>query len=274
MCRSPCARSDFTLARSTVVVGPKPQRGRSAQVPRFGLPVTGTPARTRRSLPVRSGARCSAHRTIQRGDFGLDVAAVQFLLASAASTAASLDGYLGARTKMGTFAVASADAPSSSPTVSSTPHGRAPRAAHRTAVVPATVSAATPADVRDASRHMVDPSRRFAHLLSARSPGWSRATSPASSRAVGARGVLQTLPVDPPVRRGGARSAIRVPPTARRRHRGRSALPPASAAAVRRRRAAWRSPPGTRARRPCGRSALYKVTKPFVADVLALAARM
>jgi hypothetical protein len=71
---------------------------RSAQA-RFHLPVTGRiDARTRRALgPL--GTPLLGDRPVHPGDFGLDVAVVQFALAERGLYRGALDGYLGARTE-------------------------------------------------------------------------------------------------------------------------------------------------------------------------------
>src|SRR5581483_9043792 len=81
------------------IVGPGTVHVVRAAQRRFGLPATGRiDARTRRALgPL--GRPLLGTRTIHPGDFGLDVAAAQFVLAGLRLYRGALDGYLGARTE-------------------------------------------------------------------------------------------------------------------------------------------------------------------------------
>ncbi len=174
------------------VVGPQTAAAvRSAQV-RFGLPVTGAiDARTRRSLgPL--GRPLLGDRTIQRGDFGLDVAAVQFLLSERGGYRGALDGYLGARTETAVVRFQRRVHLVADGIVG--PRTRAALARpHRAATVPGAGSAATRAEVRVrldtwAGRLGVSP-----HLV--RALAWMESGfQPRVVSNVGARGVLQTLP--------------------------------------------------------------------------------
>jgi peptidoglycan hydrolase-like protein with peptidoglycan-binding domain len=79
-------------------VGPLTVAAVRAAQQHAGLPVTGRiDLRTRRSLgPL--GTPLFGARTMRRGQFGLDVAALQFLLAKRGAYAGAVDGYLGPQT--------------------------------------------------------------------------------------------------------------------------------------------------------------------------------
>jgi peptidoglycan hydrolase-like protein with peptidoglycan-binding domain len=174
------------------VVGPQTAAAvRSAQG-RFGLPVTGTiDARTRRSLgPL--GRPLLGDRTIRRGDFGLDVAAVQFLLSGRGVYRGALDGYLGARTEAAVRRFQRRVHLVADGIVG--PRTRAALARpHKAAVVPGAGSAATRAEVRerlDAWSTRLGVSAELVRALAWMESGFQ----PRVVSSVGARGVLQTLP--------------------------------------------------------------------------------
>jgi len=174
------------------VVGPKTAAAVRAAQGRFGLPVTGRiDARTRRSLgPL--GRPLLGDRTIRRGDFGLDAAAVQFLLSERGVYRGALDGYLGARTE-----VAVRRFQRRAHLVVDGIVGPRTRAAlarpHTAAVVPGAGSAATRAEVRDRLDAWAVRLGVSTHLV--RALAWMESGfQPRVISSVGARGVLQTLP--------------------------------------------------------------------------------
>jgi peptidoglycan hydrolase-like protein with peptidoglycan-binding domain len=174
------------------VVGPQTATAVRLAQGRFGLPVTGTiNARTRRSLgPL--GRPLLGDRTIQRGDFGLDVAAVQFLLSERGLYRGALDGYLGVRTERavrrfqhGHKLVADGIVGPRTERALARPHG--------IAVVLSTGRAATRADVRDRLDAWATRLGVSTHLV--RALAWMESGyQPRVVSSVGARGVLQTLP--------------------------------------------------------------------------------
>ena len=174
------------------VVGPQTAAAVRAAQSRFGLPVTGKiDARTRRSLgPL--GRPLLGDRTIRRGDFGLDVAAVQFLLSERGLYRGALDGYLGARTEAAVRRVQRRARLEVDGIVG--PRTRAALARpHGAAVVPGAGSAATHAEVRDlldAWAARLGVSSQLVRALAWMESGFQ----PRVVSSVGARGVLQTLP--------------------------------------------------------------------------------
>ena len=78
-------------------IGPQTRTALAAAQQKAHLPVTGViDTRTREALG-RLGRPLLGHRTIQPGDFGLDVSVLQFLLTRAGYYHGALDGYAGER---------------------------------------------------------------------------------------------------------------------------------------------------------------------------------
>ena len=174
------------------VVGPQTSAALRAAQDRFGLPVTGRiDARTRRSLgPL--GRPLLGDRTIRRGDFGLDVAAVQFLVSERGLYRGALDGYLGARTEAAVrrfqrrvhLVVDGIVGPRTRAALSGP---------HMAAVAPGVGSEATRAEVRgrlDAWSIRLGVPFHLVRALAWMESGFQ----PRVVSSVGARGVLQTLP--------------------------------------------------------------------------------
>jgi peptidoglycan hydrolase-like protein with peptidoglycan-binding domain len=182
----------FYLGPIDGVIGPQTATAVRLAQDQFGLPVTGTiDARTRRSLgPL--GRPLLGDRTIQRGDFGLDVAAVQFLLSERGLYRGALDGYLGARTERAVRRF-QRDHRLVADGVVGPRTERALVRPHHAAVVANAESAATPAEVRDRLDSWairLGVSTRLVRALAWMESGFQ----PRVVSSVGARGVLQTLP--------------------------------------------------------------------------------
>ena len=176
------------------VMGPQTAAAVRAAQGRFGLPVTGKiDARTRRSLGPLGRPRLG-DRTIRRGDFGLDVAAVQFLLSERGLYRGALDGYLGARTGAAVrhfqrrvhLAVDGIVGPRTRAALAR-PHVAAALTARGAG------SAATHAEVRERLDTWSARLGVSSHLV--RALAWMESGfQPRVVSSVGARGVLQTLP--------------------------------------------------------------------------------
>ncbi len=182
----------FYLGPIDGVIGPQTATAVRLAQGQFGLPVTGTiDARTRRSLgPL--GRPLLGDRTIQRGDFGLDVAAVQFLLSERGLYRGALDGYLGARTERAVRRFQRSHKLVADGVVGPRTE-RALVRPHEAAVIADAGSAATPAEVRDrldAWAIRLGVSTRLVRALAWMESGFQ----PRVVSSVGARGVLQTLP--------------------------------------------------------------------------------
>jgi peptidoglycan hydrolase-like protein with peptidoglycan-binding domain len=80
-------------------VGPKTVAALRAAQARFRLPVTGVVDERTRLVLGPLGRPLFGARTIQPGDFGLDVSVLQFLLMHRGLYRGALDGYLGAQTE-------------------------------------------------------------------------------------------------------------------------------------------------------------------------------
>jgi peptidoglycan hydrolase-like protein with peptidoglycan-binding domain len=80
-------------------VGPKTVAALRAAQARFRLPVTGVVDERTRLVLGPLGRPLFGSRTIQPGDFGLDVSVLQFLLLHRGLYRGALDGYLGAQTE-------------------------------------------------------------------------------------------------------------------------------------------------------------------------------
>ncbi len=78
-------------------IGPETRAALSAAQQRAHLPVTGTIDTSTRDALGKLGRPLFGKRTIQPGDFGLDVSVLQFLLARAGYYHGALDGYAGVR---------------------------------------------------------------------------------------------------------------------------------------------------------------------------------
>ena len=182
----------FYLGPIDGVIGPQTATAVRLAQGRFGLPVTGTiDARTRRSLgPL--GRPLLGDRMIQRGDFGLDVAAVQFLLSERGLYRGALDGYLGARTERAVRRFQRGHLLVADGIVGPRTEGALARP-HSPAVVPGVGSAATQAEVRarlDVWAARLGVSSQLVRALAWMESGFQQRVV----SNVGARGVLQTLP--------------------------------------------------------------------------------
>jgi hypothetical protein len=246
---------------------------RAAQA-RFHLPETGRiDARTRRALgPL--GRPLLGDRTIERGDFGLDVSVVQFVLSERGLYRGALDGYLGARTERSVrrfqrLAHLAVDGVVGTRTSAALLRARPPRPRARP---PARGEAAVSAvDVRTRLDLWAARLGVSGHLV--RALAWMESGFQPQVRSdVGARGVLQVLPVTrqfvedvlvgrpiPATLDGDIEAGVLYLRHLLRNFEGdeRLAL------------AAWYE--GERAVRQVG---LYDETKVFVDDVLALRSRM
>jgi len=173
------------------IVGPQTVAAVQAAQSRFDLSPTGAiDARTRRALgPL--GRPLLGDRTVRRGDFGLDVSVVQYLLDRQGLYRGALDGYLGGRTEASVRRFQRRAGLVVDGIVG--PRTRAAllgvgRPAARRAVV-----SATPAEVRARLDAWAAQLGVSAHLV--RALAWMESGfQPGLRSEAGARGVLQTLP--------------------------------------------------------------------------------
>jgi len=175
------------------ISGPKTVAAVHAFQQAHGLPVGIADARTRRALgPL--GQPLFGSRTIQLGDFGFDVAVLQFLLTKSGVYTGALDGYMGRATaaalrRYQRHAHLAADAVVGPRTLAAIVHRD--RVPVRAAVVRtlAPTSSAVPAKL-DAWAARLGVDARLVRALAWMESGYqTRIVS-----AAGARGVLQTLP--------------------------------------------------------------------------------